>query len=308
MPGRSHREPDDGHVHEHVHADDADWASEVARIELEGEVLLAFVTGTAAWITELRGPGAPPVRRILDVGSGPGVAACELARQFPEARIVAVDGSPAMLARATRRAAEQRLEARVATRLAELPDGIDELDGLEPAELIWTSMALHHTRDEPAALRVLHGLLDPSGLVAIVERAEPMRVLPDDLGLGRPGLGDRLAHAEERRFAATRAEAAGSARSTDLPSMLTAAGFETVGSRVARVDVEAPADAARRLVAGRLRRARDQLADTLDAEDVRTLAILTDPDDPRGVLHRADVFVRATRQVVIARPTGDGPG
>ena len=179
-------------AHEHVHLDEADWQAAVAYIELEGEVLLAFVTDTAAWITELRGPDAPPVRRIVDIGSGPGVGTCELARQFPDAQVIAVDGSPAMLERAAQRAAEQRLDARITTRVAELPDG---LDGLGSADVIWASMSLHHIGDEVASLRILHDLLDPRGLIAIAERAEPMRVLPDDLALGRPGLADRLDHA-----------------------------------------------------------------------------------------------------------------
>ena len=88
------------HGHGHVHLDEADWEKFAAQTELEGEVLLGFVTGTVGWVTELRGPDAPAVRAVLDVGSGPGVGTCELARLFPEAQVVAVDSSPAMLDRA----------------------------------------------------------------------------------------------------------------------------------------------------------------------------------------------------------------
>lgn len=34
--------------------------------------------------------------------------------------------------------------------------------------------------------------------------------------------------------------------------------------------------------------------------------VLTDPTDPRSVMHRQDVFVEASRRIVIARPTGPG--
>ena len=58
--------------------------------------------------------------------------------------------------------------------------------------MIWASMSLHHVGDEVAALRVLHEMLEPSGLLAIAEMAGPMRVLPDDLDVARPGLAGRL--------------------------------------------------------------------------------------------------------------------
>ncbi len=288
-----------GHGHGHVHLDEADWEALAANAELEGELLLIFVTATAHWIDELRGRDAPPVGRVLDIGSGPGVGTCELARQFPNAHVVAVDGSPAMLAGATRRAAAHGLDRRISTRLAELPDGIDDLD---PADVIWVSMSLHHVGDETAALRVLRGRLAPSGLLAVAEIDEPMRVLPDDLDVGRPGLADRLDQAESEWFAAMRAGLTGSAPSTDLASMVAAAGFDVVGRRVARERFDPPlSETARDVVVRRIRRARHQLEDRLSADDLHTLEVLGDADDPRGVAHRDDVFVAASRQIVVAR-------
>jgi SAM-dependent methyltransferase len=189
-----HRE----HHHGHVHIDEADWRASAAHTELDGEVLLAFVTDTAAWITELRGPDAPPVGRGIDIGSGPGVGTCELARLFPEAQVIAVDSSAEMLDRTTQRAVAQGLEARISTHIAELPSG---LDGFGRADVIWASMALHHIGDEVTSLRVLRQLLDPYGLIAIAELGEPMRVLPDDLDVGRPGLVERLDSAGATWFA-----------------------------------------------------------------------------------------------------------
>ena len=285
--------------HSHVHLDEADWEAFAATTEREGELLLAFVTQTAGWIAELRGPDAPPVRRILDIGSGPGVGTCELARLFRDAQVVAVDGSPAMLDRTTRRAAAQGLDRQVTTHLAELPGG---LDGLERADVIWASLSLHHIGDEVNALRALRDLLDPSGLLAVAEVAEPMRVLPADLDLGRPGLADRLDTAESDWFAAMRAGLPGSVPSSELPDMLGAAGFDVAGSRVARLRFDPPlADAARRVALGRVQRARQQLEGRLDDDDLGTLDVLGDADDPRGIMHRDDVLVAASRQIVVAR-------
>jgi SAM-dependent methyltransferase len=289
-----------GHHHGHVHLDEADWEAFAAHTELEGELLLAFVSDSARWIAELRGPDAPPVRRVLDIGSGPGVGTCELARLFPDAHVIAVDGSPAMLDRTAQRAAAHGLGRRITTHLAELPHG---LGGLDPADVIWASMSLHHIGDETNALRGLRDLLQRSGLLAVAEVAEPMRVLPDDLDVGQPGLADRLDRAESKWFAAMRAGLPGSVPSTDLASMLTSAGFDVVGSRLARERFDPPlSDPARQVVLGRIRRARHQLDELLDDDDLRTLDVLSDVDDPRGVMHRADAFVASSRQIVVARP------
>jgi SAM-dependent methyltransferase len=297
------------HHHGHAHGEDVDWEALAAHTELEGELLLDFVTSSARWVAELRDADAPPVRRVLDIGSGPGVGTCELARLFPDAQVVAVDGSTAMLDRTTRRAAAHGLDGRVTTHLAELPDGLDGLGGpggLDPADVIWASMSLHHLGDETNALRVLRDLLDPSGLLAVAEVAEPMRVLPDDLDVGRPGLVDRLDGAESDWFAAMRAGLPGSVPSTELASMVRAAGFDVVGSRVARQRVDPPLTvAARQVVVERVRRARHQLDELLDDDDLRTLDVLGDDDDPRGVMHRTDVFVASSRQIVVARPRQD---
>ena len=47
------------------------------------------------------------------------------------------------------------------------------------------------------------------------------------------------------------------------------------------------------------------VADQLDADDLATLDVLLDADDRRSVERRPDVFVAASRQIVIARPVGE---
>jgi SAM-dependent methyltransferase len=267
--------------------------------ELEGEVLLDFVTDTLAWVDQLRGPEVPAVARVLDIGSGPGVGTCALAAHFPGAQVVAVDSSMAMLERTVERAAARGLAGRVGTHLADLADG---LEGLERADLIWASMSLHHVGDEVAALRALRDLLQPAGLIAIVEMARPMRVLPESLGLGRPGLVDRLDRAGEDWFGSMRAGLRESVPSKDLSAMVQAAGLDMVGSRRASVRLDPPlSDDARRLALGHLRRLQTQLGERLDDDDQRTLEVLTDDRDPRGVILRSDLVIEAWRQIVIAR-------
>ncbi len=289
--------------HGHVHLDEEHWRALAAQAELEGEVFGAFVTDTMAWVTELRGPDAPAVSQVIDIGSGPGVGTCELARLFPAAHVTAVDSSPSMLDRTTQRAAGAGLGTRISTLLAELPGG---LDGLAQADVIWASMSLHHVGDEVTALRLLGDLLLPGGLLAIAEIEGPMRVLPDDLGLGRPGLVGRLETAASDWFASMREGLDHSVPSEDLGTMIASAGLEVVGSRLDQKRFDPPlSDLGRQVALGQLERIRGQLGERLDADDLAVLDVLIDPDDPRGVMHRADMFAATSRQIVIARPFQD---
>jgi SAM-dependent methyltransferase len=287
------------HHHGEVHLDEAHWEGFLDQTEREGELLVGFVTRTAERVRALRGPDAPPVRRVLDIGSGPGVGTCELARLFPEAQVIALDGSPATLHRVRQRAGERGLGQRITTHLAELPAGLDEL---APVDLIWASMALHHVGDEVGLLRALYNILDPTGIIAIAEMAEPMRVLPDDLDVGPPGLAQRLVAAGRTWFAAMREGLEGAVPSADVPSMLRSAGFDVLDSRTVPERFDAPLpDAARQVVLGHLRRTRTHLEELLDQEDLAAIDVLTDEGDPRSVVRRNDVFVAASREIVVAR-------
>ena len=84
--------------------------------------------------------------------------------------------------------------------------------------------------------------------------------------------------------------------------MVAAAGLEVVGSRVVRRRIDAPlTDQARGVALGYVRRARRQFAELLDDDDLAALDALADADDGRSVLHRADVFLAASSQILIAR-------
>lgn len=297
------------HDHDHVHLDESHWARWADHAELEGGLLLDFVTGAAARVAGL----LDPVRRILDLGSGPGVGTAELARCFPDAQVVAVDASPAMLDRVAGRAERLGVGDRVSTHAAELPGGISELG---PADVVWASMSLHHVGDEVAALRAMGAVLAPAGVLALAEFADdPMRVLPEALGVGSPGLVDRLDAANRSWFAALRAglqdataadggagHGSGGSPSPDLATMIAAAGLEVVTDEVATVRLDPPLTAdGRRFAVSHLERSRGQLADRLDADDLAAVDVLLDPDDPRSLQQRDDLAVVATRRIVVAR-------
>ncbi|MBK3589953.1 SAM-dependent methyltransferase, partial [Streptomyces sp. MBT57] len=92
------------HTHSHSHGPGAagagtefDWDVMGPMLEQEAELNSGPYEEAARWIAAL--PTAPKVRRVLDVGSGPGVVTCLLAEVFPEAEVVAVDPTPALLER-----------------------------------------------------------------------------------------------------------------------------------------------------------------------------------------------------------------
>ncbi len=286
----------------HAHGrsgDEFDWAGMVAYAELEAELLAAFLAEAASELAVVSERDGIDVRRILDIGSGPGVGTCALATQFPSATVMAADGSPEMLANVVARAERLGLGARVTTRLVELPDGLDDLDR---ADAIWASMVLHHVGDEAAALRGLRRRLEPGGLVALAEFGDPTRFLPAGADLGRPGVWERLDAAGADWLAGMRAALPGATVSGDYPTMLAEAGFSLLTDRVMTVHLDAPLDdRARRLARAHLQMLRQHVGTRAEPDDLAVIDRLTDDDNPAGVMQRPDALLRASRRLLVAR-------
>jgi len=285
-------------AHHHV---EFDWAAQLERLELGQALHQPFFEQAAAWLRALRGPARTD--RILDVGSGAGVVTVVLAQAFPEAQVVAVDGTPALLEAVAARAERAAIADRVQVLQASLPE---DAATLPEADLIWASDALHHVGDQRAALDLLRGHLRRAGLLAVGEGGLPARFLPNnDIGFGRPGLQARLDAATADGFAAMRAALPNATPTVDdWPGMLRASGFEAVASRSFLVDVPAPLRASgRAYLRTNLAAQRDGLAERLDATDLEAIARLLDADDPGGLLRRPDVFFLAARTVHTGRIT-----
>jgi SAM-dependent methyltransferase len=276
------------HHHGHQALHQEDWDAAGARLEGEAEMALGFLEGAAAWLAELAGDR--PVRRVLDLGSGPGVGSCALAAAFPDAEIVAVDGSAPLLARASARAARLGLGDRLAVARRELPGGLASLD---PADVVWASRVVHHLGDQHEAVRRMAALVRPGGVLAIAEGGLPRRSLPRNIGIGRPGLEARLDVATEDWFAAMRAAQPGAVPVVeDWSEILAHGGLVPCGSRSFLVDRAAPLDpATRAIVADWWSGTRDRVADRISADDRATLERLLDPLDTAGLYRRPDLFV-----------------
>ncbi|WP_280336788.1 class I SAM-dependent methyltransferase [Nocardia wallacei] len=271
--------------------DDFDWAAMADMLVDEAEAYSPYLHGAFDELSDLK------PERILDIGAGPGVAAGLLAQRFPDAEVVAVDGTPELLARAEQRARD--LGVRVQTRVAQFPQG---LSGLPDADLVWSANVVHHVGDQLDALTRMAGLLRPDGVLAIAEGGLSARWLPRDIGFGRPGLQVRLDAAMAERFDRMRAELPGAVAVTeDWPALLRAAGLVDAHSRSFLVDHPAPlAPGPRRSVRQWLERYRG-MQDDLDPDDRATLDRLLDPTDPQGIDQRPDAFLLTARTVHYAR-------
>jgi len=269
----------------HSH-DPVDWAVRGPDLIADGEVNAPMVDQALGWLAQR----VPDAGLILDIGSGPGVAACRLAQLLPGAEVLAADGAAPLLALARARAAELGVGARVTTREVKLPDGLAELP---PADLVWVSGVAHHLPDPAEGVGAFAALLRPGGVLALREGGLPLKFLPShaDGGLTArmAAVHDALSHGHTHPMGAIDAP-------RSWPELLAEAGLGEVRSRSFLLDLPAPLDArARRRLAQSLRTNREMLADHLGADDVARLDRLTDPDDPESVLHRPDTFMlRAT--------------
>jgi SAM-dependent methyltransferase len=292
---------DQAHKHAHDHGHQPDWDAFAPLLERGAETHAPIHEQAAAWLRERCAAGGGSVRRVLDVGSGPGVVTCLLARAFPDAEVVAVDGTPALLERARERAARLGLADRVTTLEVEMPGGLDPAT-IGTADLIWSSRTVHHLGDQLDALRRLAASLRPGGLLAVGEGGLPPRFLPRDAGLGRPDLLARLDAVQAEGFAAMRAELPGATEVVeDWPGLLTAAGLTGATSRSFLLDLPAPLDAAtRETLRAELAHRREAAADGLDDGDLAALDRLLDPDDEAGIARRPDVFLLTAHTIHVA--------
>jgi SAM-dependent methyltransferase len=292
--GISHRsEPQQGHGHGHGHGHDVaiDESGLGDLLDLDGEVLQDHLSEVTRWIDSLL---AEPPRRILDVGAGTGTGTFALLDRFDAADAIAVDASAQFLHRLEARASAAGLADRVHTVEADLDVAWPAVEGVD---LVWASASMHHMADPDRVLSQIFAVLPPGGLFVVVELDSFPRFLPDDVGIGRPGLEERGHEVMAERRAAALPEIG-----SDWGSRLTQAGFTIEAERLFAIELTAPLPAATaRYAQVSLGRMRASLDGRLDADDLATLDILLDSTGPEGVLQRDDLSVRAARTVWAAR-------
>ena len=240
------------------------------------------------------GTGGRSPARVVDLGAGTGTGAVGLALRLPRAEVVAVDVSADSLARVATKAQAAGVADRVRTLVADLDDGWPDL---APIDVTWASMSLHHLADPVRSLAQLRRMTRPGGLLAVSEFDEPLRFLPEDLGVGRPGLESRTLEALSTVHAGALPNIGAS-----WAAMLDEARWTVVDQHDVVIDERTP----RHPLAGRYARAwfarlAGGLDGRLDVDDERTLEVLLD-DGPQGLLHRSDLHLHGIRTLTLARP------
>ncbi|WP_243789725.1 class I SAM-dependent methyltransferase [Saccharopolyspora gloriosae] len=277
--------------HEHQHSTEADESTQIAMLDLDAEVLHEHLSEIIATLRDL---AEPPVRRILDLGSGSGTGTFALLDRFEQATATAVDASAPMLEHLAAKAAERGVGDRIGTVQADLDESFPQLD--DPVDLVWASASMHHLSDPARVLSEVFAAVRPGGLLAVAELEGFPRFLPDDLGFGRSGLEARC----HELLAQMRAELLPHI-SADWGELLTEAGFTVAAQRTSDIHLTAPLPAGTaRYAEAALSRMRPFLAARLDTDDVAALDTLL-ADGPGGLEHRDDLTVRTERTFLVAR-------
>ena len=277
------------HHHDHHHDQDFDWEAMADQLELEATLLLPLVgeivrdhTPFVDW---------PSAHHILDLGCGPGVITCALARHAGAAQLTALDSSVPLLARARAHAAADDLARRVHTIEADMES---VLPALRPMDVIWAGMVLHHVADPRPVLTNLHQVLQPGGTLIMIEFAGQPTAVPDHDPLVQSGAWARMEGAIAGEI---RNRLGLDPVTVDWPTLLGAAGFTDITDRTITVEHEAPLDdVTRAWLVAHVRRGLEWAADPLSPDDAAGLAALAD-----SVATRSDLFVRAERRVLTAR-------
>lgn len=124
---------------------------------------------------------------VYDLGCGAGTVTRIVAERFPAARVIGLDSSPEMLAKA--RGEPGRVEW--------IPGDIREWEPEGPPDLIFSNAALHWLEDHPVLFPRLLACLAPGGCLAVqmpLSHAQPSHTLMCDTlangGTGGSRLGD----------------------------------------------------------------------------------------------------------------------
>jgi ubiquinone/menaquinone biosynthesis C-methylase UbiE len=258
-------------------------------LDLDADVLGEYHREVAEWVSASLTERA----RVIDAGAGTGTGTLTLARQLPDAEVIALDVDGEMLKHIQDKARASGLVGRVRTVQADLDQAWP--GGLKPADLVWAANSLHHMGDPAQAVAQACQVLRPGGLLAVTELESFPRFLADPAGAA---LEERI-HAAMARAR----DEAGMHMHEDWPARFAEAGLAVESERRFVIALQPPpgsplAASVARYAMVTFSRARRGLEDKLSAGDIAELDVLAQALSARG-----DLTVRTSRTVWLARKT-----
>lgn len=294
MEQHSHHPAHDGHDHGHSPGNDHDHhdnhghdpAALADLLDLDAEVLGSYLDEATEWVQQ-HATGSP--RTVVDMGAGTGSGSLALARRFSEADIIAIDKSEFMLERVRTAAGSQGLADRVQALHADVDAAWPNLGTVD---VVWAASSLHEVAEPDRVLRDIYTTLKPGGLLVVVELDTLARFLPDDVGIGRPGL--------ELRCHETLAKSGWNSY-PNWRAHLEQTGFGISAERTFAAEAGPASSGTRRYAHAYLQHLRTALEGKLAADDLGTLDRLLAGDTAHGLLRRGDLNPRVTRTAWAAR-------
>ncbi len=171
----------------------------------------------------------------------------------------------------------------------------------ETFDLVWTSYVLHHISDLHRTVNELKRVLKSGGRLAIREGGLPLQMLPHDIGMGEPGLQDRLRVAQNRWFDTMTKATLSQSDQFHYPygwsQLLHDAHFADIHAKTFVTEFLSPFDAIQsEFVMWHLNRflERDhgEYGPILEPDDRKTVERLVDHTDDFYILNRNDIHVR----------------
>ena len=117
-------------------------------------------------------------KKIIDLGSGIGVSALQLASQFSTSKVYCLDYSEELLAITKLSAEEAGLSSRINTGLLDMNSEQHQSFPIE-VDLAWVSLVLHHAQDPKRVLAELFRVIRPGGVLAVTEFSHDDHHHPD---------------------------------------------------------------------------------------------------------------------------------
>ncbi|MDQ3663809.1 MAG: methyltransferase domain-containing protein [Actinomycetota bacterium] len=274
-----------------THTPDVNWADVVDDMDRGETVSRPMDEQIVAWLDP------PAGAQVADLGSGAGGMTVLLAGAVgAEGSVVAVDGEPALLDATRSRCERAGFGERIETLQYDLAAGPPPLVGLD---LVWAAHVVHHLPDQQSAVTGLATMIAGGGRLALAEGGLPQRCLPWDVGVGEPGLEDRLAAAEADWFAGMRRDQPGARRAPyGWPSVLAAAGLSDVMSKSFLLDLPAPLDVKVRTHVTESFTVRvERVGERLNGDDRGAWDRLLDSDGADYLMRRDDVHVLSATTV-----------